>query len=373
MKHIIILGEEYWFNKPDTMFTEATWLLKSLEAHRDKKKYEYDILKNPGELIETIDKIGIDNIRAIFLFQDVLSDSYLNKKTILEMFTYLKDLQKKGIYLYPPPEVTDNFGSKRYNLTLNQKLPWARLPHTKVYYVPSYEPNKDDNKILTALYKNVEELWKTFNKVVIKKGYSYEGRQVRIFNKNTISDFYGFREIARKLNYKNFWGIKTTSQTIDKGITRFYIIQGFNSIVTKSKNEYRVFFHNGKAKFVANSDNIPNTCIKDNLLKPLEKEIVKFAKKLYKEYIPLIWTHSRLPILFRVDVSYAVDPAFQDEYSIKINGFDKPVRIYANELEIDPTSYFYNNYVCKSEENFNSKNIQKNMAKYITKYIRELK
>ena len=41
MKNIIILGEEYWFNKPDTPFTEASYLLKSLEYHRDKKKYNY--------------------------------------------------------------------------------------------------------------------------------------------------------------------------------------------------------------------------------------------------------------------------------------------------------------------------------------------
>ena len=56
MKNIIILGEEYWFDKPDTPFTEATYLLKSLEIHRDKNKYNYIIIKSPSELIETIDK-----------------------------------------------------------------------------------------------------------------------------------------------------------------------------------------------------------------------------------------------------------------------------------------------------------------------------
>lgn len=372
MKNIIILGEEYWFNKEGTKFTEATYLLKSLEFHRDKKKYNYIIIKNPKELIETVNKLNIDTIKAIFLFQDVLSDSYLNNKSILEMKNYMIDLNNKGIYVYPPPEVTDNFGSKKYNLTLNQKLLWAQLPHTKVYYVPNYDPAKDENRIFTALFKSVEELWKIFKKVVVKKGYSYEGKQVKIFNKETIPDFYEFRKKARKLNFKNFWGVRTSSTLIDKGITRYYIIQGFNKIVSKRQNEYRVFFHNGKPKFIAKGDDIPNTCVKDEIKKPLEKVVIDFSIKLFKEYIPLFWHQKRLPILFRVDVSYAVDPEFQDEYSINIEGFESPIRIYANELEIDPTSFFYNQFRCESNKEFSSKSIQKNMAKYITKYIREL-
>jgi hypothetical protein len=215
-------------------------------------------------------------------------------------------------------------------------------------------------------------MWKTFRRVVIKKGYSYEGRQVKVFNKDTMNDFNVFAKTAKNLNYKKFWGIQTNSINIDKGITRYYILQGFNKIVTNRKNEYRVFFHNGKPKFIAKGDRIPNTCIKDEIKKPLEKAIIDFSKKLYKQYIPLFWKNKRLPILFRIDVSYAIDPEFQDEYSINVEGFDKPIRIYANELEIDPTSFFYNNFICKSDNNFSSKEIQKNMAKYITKYIREL-
>ena len=363
MKNIIILGEEYWFYEEKPKYSKAPYLLNSLEFHRDKEKYNYIILENPGKLIETIDKIGINTIKAIFLFQDVLSDSYLNKKSILEMKNYLFNLKKEGIFLYPHPEVTDIFGSKKYNLTLSQKLPWAQLPHTKIYYVHNYDPQKDENKIFTGLYKNVEELWKIFKKVVVKKGYSYEGKQVKIFNKELIPDFYEFRKKARKLNYKYFWGVKTTSTDIDKGITRFYIIQGFNKIVNKKQNEYRVFFHNGKPKFIANGDDIPNTCIVDGNKKPLEKAIIDFSIKLYKEYIPLFWKSKRLPILFRIDVSYAVDSEFQDEYSINVEGFENPIRFYANELEIDPTSFFYNQFNCEGDKNFTSKNIQKNFTK----------
>ena len=372
MKNILILGEEYWFAKNNKLFTEATYLLTSLEFHRHKNKYNYIILQNPKELIAKIDELKINTIRAIFLFQDVLSDSYLNNKTILEMKNYLYELYNKGIYIYPPINVIDNFGSKRYNIDLDKKLNWASLPHTKVYYVMNYNSTKDENKIYSDLFKIVEKLWVIFNKVVIKKGYSYEGKQVKTFDKEKINDFYHFRNIAKTLNYKNFWGIKSSSMEIDNGITRYYIVQGFNKIVTKRKNEYRVFFHNGKPKFVAFGDKVPNTCIKDGENKPLEKAVIDFSIRLFKAYIPLFWKEKRLPILFRIDVSYAVDQEFQDEHSINIDGFDSPIRLYANELEIDPTSFFYNPFICSCDESFSSKKIQKNMAKHITKFIRKI-
>lgn len=50
------------------------------------------------------------------------------------------------------------------------------------------------------------------------------------------------------------------------------------------------------------------------------------------------------PILLRLDVSYAID-----NHAINIDGFDSKVRLYINEIEIDPTNYFYNNIVCKKE------------------------
>jgi hypothetical protein len=194
------------------------------------------------------------------------------------MKNYMLDLSSK-VYVYPPVDVIDIFGSKKYNLTLNKELVWGQLPHSEVYYAPNYQ-EKDENKIFSILYKIVEKLWKTFTKVVVKKGYSYEGRQVITFNKEMIHDFHEFKYKAQKLNFKNFWGVKTSSKFIDKGITRYYIIQGFNRIVSKRENEYRVFFHNGKAKFIAKGDDIPNTCIKDEKKKPLEKEVIKFAKKI---------------------------------------------------------------------------------------------
>jgi hypothetical protein len=81
-------------------------------------------IKNPNELISTI--TNLNSIKAIFLFQDVLSDSYLNNKTIFEMKKYLENLENNSIYIYPSSNFIDLFGSKKYNLILNNKLSWDR-------------------------------------------------------------------------------------------------------------------------------------------------------------------------------------------------------------------------------------------------------
>ena len=104
----------------------------------------------------------------------------------------------------------------------------------------------------------------------------------------------------------------------------------------------------------------------------LVKHIIHFAKKLFIDYIKIIWKENRLPILFRVDVTYATDPEFQDRYSIKVDGFDNMIRLYANEMEIDPTSFYYNKFICKDDISFSSEKIQNNIAKYINKYIRSI-
>jgi hypothetical protein len=372
MKTIIILGEEYWFEIPGTQFTEATYLLNFLKKHNDTR-FKYEILKNPSELTPTIEKIKKENIRGIFLFQDVLTDSYLNNKSIINMRKYLNDLQDSGVFIYPPPNIIDIFGSKKYNDTLNKEIPWASLPKTRVVKFENYHPKKEDDNVL-YLWSQVQEMWKDFEKVVIKKGYSYEGVQVQIFNRTVIKNFEEFKTKAHKLNKKFFWNKARSAIPHEIGVDRYYILQGFNRIVSKRENEYRVFFHNGKARFIARGTGIPNTCLEDEEKKPLTKKIINFAKKLYKAYIPLFWTFNKNiirknPILFRVDVSYAIDPEFQDEYSVNIKGFDKPIRIYANELEIDPTNFFFNKFICESNKEFASKIVQKNMGKYIRKYI----
>jgi hypothetical protein len=288
------------------------------------------------------------------------------------MKSYLKKIKDSNVYIYPDIEIIDTFGGKKYYDTLVKKLNFAALPHSRVLCFPNYEPSRDEKTIKEKLWINIRYMFNIFDNIVLKKGYSYEGKQVVFLNKQEINNFYSFANKIKNLNIKKFFGSISNSIYTDKGIDRYYILQGFNDIVKDRNNEYRVFFINGKPEYIGKGLRIPNTCIDDEYDKPLENEIIKFSIKLYKKYIPLIWKSNKPPILFRIDVSYALDIEFQDKHSVMINGYDYPIRIYANELEIDPTNYFYNNFICHKNINFNTHNMQLIMAKSINNYINDL-
>ena len=107
----------------------------------------------------------------------------------------------------------------------------------------------------------------------------------------------------------------------------------------------------------------------------LGTEILRFAKKVYNDFLKYFWKNkpTENPIMFRIDISYAEDKRFLDEHSIDVDGFENKIRLYVNEMEIDPTNYFYNNILCKKEKDINAKNIQIHMGKLINNYIKKIK
>ena len=106
-------------------------------------------------------------------------------------------------------------------------------------------------------------------------------------------------------------------------------------------------------------------------------------KKAYADFLPHLNKLTELsvtkklqpthPIMLRLDISYATDKVFQDEHSVKINGFDTPVRIYINEIEIDPTNFFYNNMGCKSNKIIDTAHVQKILGNGILNLVKKLK
>ena len=204
-KNVIILGEEYWFEiKTKTInFVEAKYLLEQLE---NNDKFNYFILKNPGELLEKIDELGRDQIYAIFLFQDVLSDSFLNKIPIFKMKKLIKNLVKKdNINVYPGIDVTDMFGGKKYYDILVKKIPYSALPHSEVVVLKNFNAETDNKNLTKLLYSKSKEMLKKFDKIIIKKGYSYEGKQVQFIDHDIINDKSKFKEKVDKLDKKIFW------------------------------------------------------------------------------------------------------------------------------------------------------------------------
>lgn len=411
-KYIIIIGEEYWFDvkyqqkRWKEEFEKSKYLLKTLR--NNDSKYEYKILNGPKNLVKNIEEIGYDNVRAIFFFHDVFSDSILNNMTIREIKDYLRNLQKKyNIFMYPGIDNTLLFASKKYYDILTKKLPHTILPKSQVLQYKDYSGYKDEKVILRKLYKMSKEMLKDFEKIVIKKGFSYEGKQVKVITRELISDYGDFTSIARRLNLKKFWGIKSNAIDMDVGMDRYYILQGFNTKVTSEFNEFRVFFINGKATYVTWKDNFDNLCtnditknineeiiisnkgsnmidiknydvkgeempkvpIKKEINKSLLIEVLRFAKKTYEEFLPLFWKYDDKPVLLRLDISYATEPQFLDKHAIDIEGFDTKVRLYINEIEIDPTNYFYNNLLCKKNKEINNRYLQELFGKVINRYI----
>lgn len=411
-KYIIIIGEEYWFDvkyqqkRWKEEFEKSKYLLKTLR--NNDSKYEYKILNGPKNLVKNIEEIGYDNVRAIFFFHDVFSDSILNNMTIREIKDYLRNLQKKyNIFMYPGIENTLLFASKKYYDILTKKLPHTILPKSQVLQYKDYSGYKDEKVILRKLYKMSKEMLKDFEKIVIKKGFSYEGKQVKVITRELISDYGDFTSIARRLNLKKFWGIKSNAIDMDVGMDRYYILQGFNTKVTSEFNEFRVFFINGKATYVTWKDQFDNLCtnditknineeiiisnkgsnmidmkeytkdgdekpkvtIKKEINKSLLIEVLRFAKKTYEEFLPLFWKYDDKPVLLRLDISYATEPQFLDKHAIDIEGFDTKVRLYINEIEIDPTNYFYNNLLCKKNKEINNRYLQELFGNVINRYI----
>tara|TARA_B110000977_G_C11078526_1_gene492030 strand:+ start:1383 stop:2618 length:1236 start_codon:yes stop_codon:yes gene_type:complete len=409
-KNVIILGEEYWFEikTKSINFVKAKYLLEQLE---NNDKYTYYILKNPGELLEKIDELGRDNIYAIFLFQDILSDSFLNKIPIYQMKKLIKNLVKKdNINVYPGISVTDMFGGKKYYDILVKKMQYSALPHSRVVILKNFNAETDNTSLTKLLYKESKEMLKRFKKIIIKKGYSYEGKQVQFINREIINDRKKFQEKVDKLDKKKYFGVKADASMWENKIDRYYILQGNNEVIKEASNEYRVYFFNGKAKYIAWADNVPNQCTADVEKKTFEDfdyhkkdivndrgyrilntkmenidilnsynpslgtEILRFAKKVYQDFLPYYWNNkpTEHPIMFRIDISYAEDKLFMDEHSINVEGFDTPIRLYINEMEIDPTNYFYNNILCKKNKEINAKSIQIHMGTLINKYLRKM-
>ena len=409
MKKILIIGEEYWFesidktNNVEITIKKAKDLLDMLEKN---KKYDFEILEGPENLIKKIKDYGPENIKAMFFFHDPFSDSILNNMTIQQVYDYLVKIETDhGIFIYPGLDKTKLFASKKYYKTLIEEIPYMALPHSQVLEFKNYKGFKSEDFLTHLLFKKMKEMLETFDRVMLKKGYSYGSVQVKKFSKKDLESKKIFKEKVKKLNYKNFWGVGSNAVKMDMNIDRYYIFQGFNNIIKSRQNEFRIFFFNGKASYITWTDNWDNVCTDDitsekvkeiesayginsdisyNYYNPpkydkkgqIEKynknlliEILRFAKKAYTDFLPHLnkLTESSVtkelqphhPIMLRLDISYATDEKFQDEHSIKIKGFDTPIRIYINEIEIDPTNFFYNNMVCKSNKSIDTAHIQK--------------
>ena len=91
-KIILILGEQYWFNVDKEKIKESKILLNSL---KNIKEYNIIISKEPVDFFNKLRCIEKNQIKFIFLFQDIIGDSFLNKIKIDKLYKYLTNLRDK--------------------------------------------------------------------------------------------------------------------------------------------------------------------------------------------------------------------------------------------------------------------------------------
>jgi len=411
-KYVLILAEEFWFettivNKLKT--SQIDYLLNKLQQ---ESKYNFIIIKEPSNFIKTIDKIGKKNISFIFLFQDIISDSYLNNIPMKKIINYCKDLEKNNTIFYPGIEVTNMFASKKYYKILSEKISYSVLPHSITLKIKNFNNKNDIENTVLKLYNISKKMLLKFNKIIIKKGYSYNEEQVTVINNDIVNNLQKFTKRILDLDDKDFFDVKTDAKKWEKDMNRYYIIQGFNHVISKTKNEYRVFFINGIPYYVGWDDETPIQCVSDidkskvniykirkyktleqvynynlintdtHTLKKLERfnleignKIINFSIKVFDDFLKYFWKNkkTKYPILFRIDVSWAEDKLFQDKYSINLETLNKKIRLYVNELEIDPSTLLDNNMVCQTNDQINVKYIQKELGNLILNYIEKNK
>ena len=409
-KYVLILAEEFWFKTTiinKVTKTEINYLFNKLQQ---ESKYNFIILKTPFNFIKTIDKLGKNNISFIFLFQDIISNSYLNELPMKKIINYCKDLEKNNTIFYPGIEVTNMFASKKYYKILTDKMKYSILPHSITLEIKNFNNKNDIESTVLKLYDISKKMLLKFKKIIIKKGYSYNEQQVTVLNTDVLNNISSFTKRILGLDDKDYFDTETDAKKWEQNMNRYYIIQGFNNIISSTINEYRVYFINGIPTYVGWDDETPTQCVSDmdkskiniykirkyktkkqlydyNLINTdidiLEKlsqinleignKIIKFSVKVFNDFLKYFWKNkkTKYPILFRIDVSWAEDSLFQDKYSINIKTLDKKIRLYVNELEIDPSTLLDNQMVCQTNYQVNTKYIQKELGNLILNYIQQ--
>jgi hypothetical protein len=146
-----------------------------------------------------------------------------------------------------------------------------------------------------------------------------------------------------------------------------FIVQPYNEIVADRHKEFRLWYVDDKFighfcfGIIKNKEG-KITQLLDNQKYDSNNEIhyniLRLADKLYKFILNEIRTYLKNPsfklIALRLDMSYAVNPQLQDEWSITLSD-NKKYRFYCNELEnIDGTYYLnlpiYDNKTHKKED-----------------------
>ena len=321
------------------------------------------------ELIkETREKQKVD---LLLNFEDLFIDKsvphFFSGMNLADAYAFYKKLQSNGTVIYPPPDFSYYTNSKTYSVDLHDAPENEEfvLPHSKTFLF-SYSGKSGKNvdqtrKEMLAYFKTVHE--KT-DYVIVKNGFSADMTDVYlVLSQKAASEKELPKEIERAFpEDKRFVMNENISDLIhiytdfirENHVDLVVIAEPYNKIVSNRKNEYRMWYLEGKFVdyfcFGIERDDKGKIKLIDNITYNSKNEIHFQLKKLTDKLYQTILKNVRailnddefVPVAMRFDMSYARDAIFMDKYAVEINHKEEKgkVRFYCNEVEnMDGTFY----------------------------------
>jgi len=331
---------------------------KQLKRKLEEKGYKVILFKSdyPKEINDILDKQKID---LIINFEDYYirySRHFHSNLNLADAYKFYQLLEEKNIKIYPPPRFHIYTNSKEYALELYKHTKFV-LPHSKTFLLKYYEnnDNTDNKKEKTKIEEHINKLSKICVYTLIKVSYSADMVDIFFIKNNDKSDIK--LPLAITNNVININELDKVFKLYDKYLKfdkrdLIIIIQPYNSIVANRETEYRMWYLNSKFVgyfcfgIVKNEEGkvvklIYN--VKYDNSNKIHKHLLDLADKIYNfinNEVKKILNKPDFKLLaLRIDMSYATDDIFQDEYSVILED-GKKYRFYCNELEnIDGTFY----------------------------------
>jgi hypothetical protein len=317
---------------------------------------------------ETHEKQKVD---LLLNFEDLFIDKsvprFFSGMNLADAYAFYKKLQSNGTVIYPPPDFSYYTNSKTYSVDLHDTPENEEfiLPHSKTFLF-SYSGKTGKSfdqtrKEMLAYFKTVHE--KT-DYVIVKNGFSADMTDVYlVISQKAASEMELPRELEKAFpEDKCFVMNENISELIniytdfirENHVDLVVIAEPYNKIVSNRKNEYRMWYLEGKFVdyfcFGIERDDKGKVKLIDNIVYNSKNEIhfqlKKLTDKLYQTILKNVRTilndDDFVPVAMRFDMSYARDAMFMDKYAVEINHKEVKgkVRFYCNEVEnMDGTFY----------------------------------
>ena len=344
---------------PETQQTQQTQTSKSEQGE-------------PGDPVEEIQETREkQKVDLLLNFEDLFIDKsvprFFSGMSLADAYAFYKKLQANGTVIYPPPDFSYYTNSKTYSADLHDAPENEEfvLPHSKTflfsYSGKSGKSVDQTRKEMLAYFKTVHE--KT-DYIIVKNGFSADMTDVYlVLSQKAASEKELPKEIERAFpEDKRFVMNENISDLIhiytdfirENHVDLVVIAEPYNKIVSNRKNEYRMWYLEGKFVdyfcFGIERDDKGKIKLIDNITYNSKNEIHFQLKKLTDKLYQTILKNVRavlnddefVPVAMRFDMSYARDAIFMDKYAVEMNHKEVKgkVRFYCNEVEnMDGTFY----------------------------------